>query len=88
MAKLSERLEALARDLTRGSMPVLDADEAGVIREAAELARRVEGAVVADYATDGKCSVIGRLERAGYYSGQRIALVPPTTDTGHGQEGV
>lgn len=77
--KLSERLETLVRN----AHPCWHA--AGTIREAAELARRVEDAPVADIREDGtnegESALLSAATRAGYYHGQRVRIVP---DAGQG----
>lgn len=94
--KLSERLEAdaelihnngITRKLRRHRV-------AALLREAAELARRVEDAPVADIRDDGKnggeSALLSAATRAGYYQGQRVRIVPDTPtppDPGHEREG-
>lgn len=75
--KLSERLDDAWRKL------YADGDEHDVcdtIAEAAELARRVDGAPVADIREDGKnggeSALLSAATRAGYYQGQRVRIVP------------
>lgn len=58
---LSERLEALVRDVTRGPLPAFDADEAALLREAAALARKVEqaptGELAVSFAANGDFAI-------------------------------
>lgn len=80
--KLSERLETLARNACPDWRHAAEA-----IREAAELARRVEDAPVADIREDGKnggeSELLSAATRAGYYQGQRVRIVP---EAGQGVE--
>lgn len=73
--KLSERLEAAVERLYEDGMDTRDI--ADLFREAAELARRVEAAPVADIREDGgESALLSAATRAGYYQGQRVRIVP------------
>lgn len=80
--KLSDRLEAASRGGDALASNVSNA----LLREAAELARRVEGAAVADIREDGKnggeSALLSAATRAGYYQGQRVRLVPEPPEVG------
>lgn len=76
MKPLSERLSGMATAyhlLGETDLPTL-------LREAAELARRVEAAAAADIREDGKnggeSALLSAATRAGYYQGQRVRIVP------------
>jgi hypothetical protein len=80
VSKLSERLERL-ETLVRNACPSLPAAE--TIRDAAELARRFEGAPVAVVeCNDAKGALLVTVDDAPLYKGQRVRLVLVTPPGG------